>query len=208
MKQFILLSLAITCMNLIMAQNAMESVLKTYFRTHPFDMKFSSFIQSLQKDPWFTIDAYDRRTDTSFFYLSGTYKNFNPLRYVPNELRLIVAETQFSHSDSIKTIDTVINMQLMAIADTGINNQKSVIKEFKRFHNSQSHYFSFNTYEPFNSNSGALVAEVYNYFISPLTISPISAAWGQLPDTHEYTFTITIRFKVNQNIADLIVDYF
>src|SRR6187200_2907630 len=116
------------------SQNPLQSLLKTYFRTHPFDMRFSSFIASLQQDPWFTIETYSRRTDTAFFYLTGTYKNFNPFRFPPKELRLIVAEEEIIHTDSLKTHDTIMNLQLLAISDSSEINSNLVEKEFKRFH--------------------------------------------------------------------------
>src|SRR6187551_4010596 len=90
----ILFPLFLLIVNTSYSQNPLQSLLKTYFRSHPFDMRFSSFIASLQQDPWFTIETYDRRTDTSFFYLTGTYKNFNPFRYPSVELRLILAEQE------------------------------------------------------------------------------------------------------------------
>src|SRR6185436_11237017 len=127
------------------SQNPLQSAIKTYFRSHPFDMKFSSFITSLQQDPWFTIDTYSRRTDTAFFFLTGTYKNFNPFRFTPLELRLIVAEEEIVHNDSLKTHDTIMNLQLLAISDSSETNSKLVEKEFKRFHKSQADNFSNNT---------------------------------------------------------------
>src|SRR4030095_11923057 len=87
----ILFSFFILIVSTSYSQNPLQSLLKTYFRTHPFDMKFSSFIASLQQDPWFTVETYSRRTDSSFFYLTGIYKNFNPFHYPPKELRLVLA---------------------------------------------------------------------------------------------------------------------
>ena len=46
--------------------------------------------------------------------------------------------------------------------------------------------------------------EVYNYFISHRSISPVTIAWGRL-ETNEYTFTITIRFKLKENMATYII---
>ena len=127
------------------SQNPLQPILKTYFRAHPFDMKFSSFVLSLQKDPWFTTEEYYRRTDTNFFFLSGTYKNFNPFRFTPKELRFVIAEEEIMHTDSLHTHDTIINIQLMAITDTGLVNSKSVEKEFHRFNNNQADRFSSKT---------------------------------------------------------------
>src|SRR6187399_2831245 len=187
------------------AQNPIQPVLKTYFRTHPFDMKFSSFITSLQQDPWFTIETYGRRTDTSSFFITGTYKNFNPFRFIPKELRLILAEEEIIHMDSLKTHDTIMNLQLLGISDSGAVNSKLVEKEFKRFHKNQADRFSDNTSNGFKEKDGSLTIKVYNYFVSPFSIAPITIAWGILPDTNQYAFTITIRFKVRENIATYIV---
>lgn len=187
------------------SQNPLQPTLKNYFRTHPFDMKFSSFIASLQRDPWFTIETYSRRTDTSFFLLTGTYKNFNPFRFVPKELILIVGEEEINHTDSLKTQDTVMNLQLLAISDSGEINSKIVEKEFKRFHNSQAGRFSSNTSNSFKEKDGSLTVKVYNYFVSPFLIAPVTIAWGILPGSSQYAFTITIRFKVKENAAVYIV---
>src|SRR5262245_19861824 len=88
------------------SDNPVYKVAKKYFRSHPFDMKFSSFILSLQKDPWFTTDQSFRRTDSGFFFLSGTYRNFNPFQFVPKEIKLRIAEQEIVHTDSLKTLDT------------------------------------------------------------------------------------------------------
>lgn len=181
------------------SQDPLQSLLKTYFREHPFDIRFSSFVTSLQQDPWFTVETYDRRTDSTFFFLTGTYKNFNPFRYIPKELRLVVAEEQIVYADSLKTHDTIINLQIMGLTDTGIVNRKAVEKEFKRFHNNQADRFSNSVHQSFEDKG-----EVYYYFISPLSIPPVSIAWGRF-EINQYTFTITIRFKIKENMANYIV---
>ena len=201
----ILFSFFILIVSTSYSQNPLQSLLKTYFRTHPFDMKFSSFIASLQQDPWFTVETYSRRTDTSFFYLTGTYKNFNPFHYPPQELRLVLAEEEIIHTDSLKTHDTIMNLQLLGISDSGAVNSKLVEKEFKRFHKNQADRFSSNTYDTFEEKNGRITAEIYNYFVFPYSIAPITIAWGVLPHTNQYAFTITIRFKVKENISTYIV---
>ena len=181
------------------SQDPLQSILKTYFRAHPFDIRFSSFVTSLQKDPWFTVETYDRRTDSTFFFLTGTYKNFNPFRYLPKELKLVVAEEQIIYADSLRTHDTIINLQIMGLTGTGVVNRKAVEKEFKRFHNNQADRFSNSVHQAFEDKG-----EVYYYFISPLSIPPVSIAWGHF-ETNQYTFTITIRFKLKENMANYIV---
>jgi len=202
-KILVLVCIMIACNGY--SQTPIHSVAKAYFRLHPFDSRFSSFIQTLQKDPLFTINIYEKRTDSAFFFMEGTYKNFNPFRFTPKETRLIIAEEEIIHADSLHTHDTIINLQLIAVADSNVANMKAVEKEFKRFHNSQAGRFSSNTYDYYNDKKGKIIAEIYTYFISPYSIAPVTIAWGILPDTNYFTFTITIRFKVKQNMAEYIV---
>ncbi len=185
-------------------EDPVYKVAKKYFRSHPFGIKFSSFILSLQKDPWFTVSESYRRTDSTLFFLSGTYKNFKPVQFVPKEIRLHVAEETIFHTDSLKTLDTIINLQLIAIADSSVFGMKEVQKEFKRFNSSQSRHFSSSTYK-FYPNDGPLVTETYNYFVFPFSIAPTTVSWGLLPDSRQYAFIVTIRFKLKQNIADYIL---
>lgn len=189
------------------AQDPILSVTKTYFRAHPFDMKFSNFIRSLQADPWFTIENYERRTDSSFFYLSGTYKNFNPFKFEPTEIRLVIAENEMLYEDSLQSRDTVINLQLIGTTDTGETGFKQVEKEYKRFNNNQSRKFYDNHYSNIQKN-GVIEAEIMNYFVFPFTISPITAAWGKMTASQKFVFTITIRFIVKENVAELIEGHY
>ena len=201
----ILFLLFIIIVNTGYSQNPIQPILKNYFRSHPFDMKFSSFIASLQQDSWFTIDTYSRRTDTAFFFLTGTYKNFNPFRFAPTELRLIVAEEEIVHNDSLKTHDTIMNLQLLAISDSNETNSKLVEKEFKRFHNNQADRFSSNTSNSYKEKDGSLTTKAYNYFVSPFSIAPVTIAWGILPESKQNALIITIRFKVKENNAIYII---
>lgn len=185
------------------SQDPIQLVFKAYFRTHPFDSKFSTFILNLQRDPWLTIKEFNRRTDSTFFYLTGTYKNFNPFRFTPSELKLIVAEEEIIYSDSTKTHDTIMNLQLIGLIDTNITSARLAEREFKRFHQSQSKRFDDFIHKTLGGPQ-AIKGEIYNYFVSPFSISPVTIAWGPMPGTRQYTFAITVRFKVMENQAAYI----
>ena len=182
------------------AQSPLQTIAKIYFRNHPFDSKFSTFILNMQRDPWLTLSEFHRRTDSSFFFLSGTYKNFNPFRYTPSELKITLAEQEIIYSDSLQTHDTIMNLQLIGVIDTNAASGKLVEKEFKRFHQSQSRRFDDLIHKSLGAK-GAVTGEIYNYFISPFSVAPVTIAWGLMPITRQYTFTITIRFKVMENVA-------
>jgi len=189
---------------LIHAQNPIQPVLKSYFRTNPFDINFSTFIISLQKDPWFSIEEYSRRTDTTFFFLTGTYKNFNPFKYQAKEIRLSIAEQQLEFTDSLHSLDTIINIQIQGFTDITPGNRNLILKEYNRFQNKFADSFWKGSYDKIE-NEGNLIAEAVNLFIYPFSISPITFAWGEIKETKELTFTITLRCKIRENIANLIL---
>jgi hypothetical protein len=37
-----------------------------------------------------------------------------------------------------------------------------------------------------------------------LSIAPVTVAWGLLPETNQCIFTITVRFKLKENLANYI----
>lgn len=182
------------------AQDQILAISKTYFRTHPFDSKFSTFILNLQRDPWFKIEEYNRRTDSTFFFLKGSYQHFNPFRFEPAKLTLIVAEEEIIFSDSVQTHDTIMNLQLIGVIDSNVVINKSIEKELKRFHQLYAARFDDFTSRTLKWEE-KVTGEIYSYFISPLSISPVTIAWGILPDSNQNSFTIIIRFKVAQNMA-------
>jgi hypothetical protein len=184
------------------SQNPIEPVVRSYFRMNPFKMKFDHFIAELQKDRWFKVKSYRPRTDSSFLFMEGTYKYFNPFRFIPEKLTFAMVEKELVHLDS-HARDTIIYMQLSGITDPGIPNKKVVKKEFNRFHANQTGGLQgYHTYRSFEEK-GKIVGELYDYYFFP-SVEPITIAWGSLPETNQYTFTLTICFKVKQNVADLV----
>ena len=80
---------------------------------------------------------------------------------------------------------------------------KAVEKEFKRFHNTQANRFSSNAYDHYNEKKAIQLLK-YIIILFPLIQLPrLQSAWGILPGTNHYAFTITIRFKVKENMAEL-----
>jgi hypothetical protein len=203
MKKIITLLLLLFSTLVYSQQTPLKHMLKTYFRIHPFDMKFTTFILNLQKDPWFSIQEFDKRTDTTFFYLGGSYKNFNPFRFIPSQIKLVVSEQQVIHVDSLHTIDTIVALQILALSDTTAEGKNNVIKEFKRFHNNEGEFFYNSSHENLTKGQ-TIVGEVENYFVFPLSIAPVTVAWGSEPETNQFVFVITVRFKLKENLANYI----
>ncbi len=181
-------------------QSPFDQVLKNYFRIHPFNMRFTTFVANLQQDPWFTIEKFDLRTDTNFFLITGTYKNFNPFHFPAKEVRLIVAEDEYRYGDSLNAVDTIINLQMMGIIDTGMDNKREVLKEFTRFYNRTKNSFYDTQCEPF-TDQGVEVAGICDYYLIPNIVPSLTTVWGKLQDHDLLTFTLIIRFKLSENMA-------
>ena len=197
MKHFVVI-IFIFLTSACLAQSSLGIVAEKFFRTHPFNSKFSTFILNLQRDPWLKIEDLNRRTDSTFFYLKGTYHHFNPFHYETQQVMLIVAEEEIAYSDSLRTHDTIMNLQLIGMIDSSTAIEKTVQKELKRFHNTYSKQF-----DDFTSRTlkweDKITGEIISYFVSPFSISPLTIAWGVLPESAQYSFSIILRFKVSEN---------
>ena len=80
--QLLLVSVLLTkiCIGQIFpGQKSIIQIAKNHFRSNPFDREFSQFLNHLMNDPTIGNKKILKRTDTSFFYFSGEYSDYNPL---------------------------------------------------------------------------------------------------------------------------------
>ena len=145
----------------------------------------------------------EKRTDSSFFFLSGYYKRFNPFDFKTSRTEFRVAETEIAYDDTSHTIDTMIIYQVLGIAANGDEGKVIVQKEFTRFHRRFSRDFGKIDYKEMTSSNGEITAGIYNYFFFGFQVAPLSVAWGKMPGENSYTFTISLRIKVKENFAGL-----
>jgi hypothetical protein len=136
--------------------------------------------------------------------MSGTYKNFNPFRFPAKEVRITLAVDHFIHTDSLQTLDTIMNIQIMGITDSVLSNEKLVLKEYAGFQKKYSKIFWKNNSSK-SEKGNKLKWEMTNFFLYPYSISPVSIAWGRIEETREFIFTITIRCKVIHNVAEFVL---
>ena len=183
-------------------QSSFFKAVKLYYRVNPFDRKYSAMLNNILTDTGFVRLDMKKRTDSNFFFLSGYYKRFNPFDFIASQTQLRIAEQEILHNDSLQTLDTIINYQLLGIVNGGDESKMIVQKEVTRFHKRFSYDFASSNYNEAFSN-GLVTAAVYNYFIFGRKIPAMSVAWGKMPGQEAYTFTITIRLKIIENFADL-----
>jgi hypothetical protein len=186
------------------AQLSFMDMINHYFKANPFEQPFGSFLSSLLTDHHFIKDELNKRTDSNFFFLRGHYTDFSPVAFTLKKTEIRVAEVEFNHADSLHTLDTMIVYQLLCITDSTDKGKDQVKKEFIRFQRRFGNDFTSNEYKYTNGADGQPGMELYNYYFSIYSISPITVAWGKMIDGKDYVFTLTLRMKQVENQAALI----
>ena len=201
MKKIIFLLLIALPNQFTFCQSSFDKVVKSYYRVNPYDRKFSAALSNILSDTGFVKMDLLKRTDSTFFFLSGYYKRFNPFDFKPTRTELRLAETEIVYNDSLHTIDTIVIYQVLGIAENGEEGKTIVQKEFARFHRRLVRDFWRHEYKEGKSTSQEITAGIYNYFFYGYQVPPLSIAWGKMPGENRYTFTISLRIKVKENFA-------
>jgi len=200
MKKIIFILLLISSAQFSFCQSGFDKAVKLYYRVNPFDRRFSTVLKDVLSDTSFVTIEMKKRTDSTFFFLSGYYKRFNPFDFIASETQLRMAETEIVYNDSLHTIDTIIIYQILGLTERGAEGLAKAQKELTRFHKRFSRDFSRSEYKQ-GERDGVITAAIYNYFFYGLQVAPLSIAWGKMPDDDRYTFTISLRLKIKENFA-------
>jgi hypothetical protein len=204
MRTFLLLLSLVLFSFCCSAQEVLLQVAKNYFRSNPFDREFSRFLHHLMNDPALQISTVSKRTDSSFFYLRGSYTRHNPFFFKAKRTEIVIAEQEVILNDSLPLTDTLILYQLAGYSEEGSEGVKDVKEEFDRFDRKYLKKFyrsDLNQLKKGNEITGV----IRNYFLRFSYIAPLSAAWQEIPNKKENVFVITLRFKVSGNGAVLPV---
>lgn len=158
-------------------------------------------MKHLMNDPAILDKQIVHRTDTTLFYFSGIYKNYNPFFFKPKRIEVILQESPIQYADSLP-LDTILVYQLMAYPETADKGKLEVKKEFEKIHRQTSKRFYENNYK--NLKNGAeITGGVHNYFVGFASLAPVPVIWAILNDTKEPVLNITLRMKTSNNQAVL-----
>ena len=183
--------------------SALQELAAPYFKTLPYHKSFSSFLQDVINDPDLQQKVVNRRTDTTFFYVSGTYKRYNPFVYRPTQVKLVIAESEYAYSDTSSYRDTVVYYQLIVTADTSEKAKQFAKKEYGRVLRKASRSFTHESHS-LNQRKSVAEGELTNSFIHPFAVSPVAIGWGREASTRAYVFSLTLCLKVNENRAGMV----
>ena len=181
--------------------NVLIEIIKDYFRSNPYDKFFSKFLDHLLNDPTLTNKTILKRTDTSFFFFKGEYKDHSPFSFRSDRTEIRLAETEVELSDSLFTKDTLLFYQLLGYSYGGKTGMETVKKEFAKFNRRYGKDF-FSSEVSDLKKENEFIGTIKNYFVFVSPFSPLTVAWAKLDD-YQNVFTITIRMKIKENIAGL-----
>lgn len=197
-KHYCILILLLFAATRLDAQRQLPEIAKHYYRVYPFDQDFSKFIQTLITDPGLTEKQVIKRSDTSFFFFKGTYKQFNPFSFLPARTEIILAEQVQQLSDSLPDQDTFLVYQVLGYTTAADAGATEVNKEYNKFNRQYRSVFDEKKNADLGEN-GVVNGQVTNYFFSVSYLSPMTVAWGKLPATGEYVFALSLRLKIRDN---------
>src|SRR4030095_10446448 len=194
---FLFLTYAACCY--CQASDPIIQVAKTYFRSNPYNIRFSTFLNHLVNDPTLSNKTLATTTETSFFFFKGDYSAHNPFGFKADRAEVRLAETEMELGDSASTIDTLLLYQVLGYS-YGNEGTEAVTKEFSKF--DRKYGKNFLKQDAQITKGEQIIGSVRNYFVLATPFSPISIAWARVDD-FQSVFTITIRIKVVENTAAL-----
>ena len=201
MKKFLLLFPFTLTFSVASPQEGLLQFSKSYFRSNPFAGNFSGFMNHLLNDPAIQNKQVVHRTDTTLFYFSGIYKNYNPFFFKPRRIEVRLLESPIQYADSLPT-DTIIVYQLTAYADPGELGKQEVKKEFEKIHRQVNKKFYSSSYMDLKTGA-AITGGAHHYFVGFASLAPVSVLWAILDETREPILNIILRMKTSNNQAVL-----
>jgi hypothetical protein len=180
----------------------LNKLVKSYFRSSPFEGEFSGFLKHLINDPTLQGKNTRMKTDTSFYMFRGMYTTHNPFSFKPKRVEVWLQETPVQYESADRTIDTIFFYHLLAYTDNNKKGEADILKEFEKIHR-QNHRKFFGNDNDEIKEGGEVKVRMRNYFVPLHILSPFSVAWGKLNEQQEMVLTITVRFKISNNKAIL-----
>jgi len=171
----------------------LQKIVKTYFRSDPYQDEFGSFVRHLMNDPILSSKTTHLKTDTSLFYFQGVYKNYSPFGFLADRTEIRLTETGFVVDDSTSLRDTLMVYQLLGFSNNGKAGMQSVKDEFLKFNRHYSKHFI--TQSSDIENDGETVGGTKSYFAYGYSASPLTVSWAKL-DELQNVFIITLRLKI------------
>ncbi|MBL7743278.1 MAG: hypothetical protein JNN00_07335 [Chitinophagaceae bacterium] len=182
------------------SQESLAKITHSYFRSDPFISDFSTFLKHLLNDPTLADKEFRKKTDTSFFYFKGVYKNHNPFFFQPSKIEVVLTEMKIAR-DSAGT-DTIYIYQLLAYTNSTDKENNGLKKEFEKIYRRYKGNFSSSSYVE-NPGGSTIPNGTYNFFNRLCAVAPFAITWVGPDSNSEMALILTIRMSTRGNRATL-----
>jgi hypothetical protein len=198
-KKFYLLFLLLFSLH-AHSQEMLLKVTENYYRSLPFHKPFNKFIEHLLNDPTFIRDTVAKKTDTTLYYLRGSYRSHNPFFFKGIRTDIILAEKEEMEYDSATEVRSVFHYQIVGYAPPGEEGIKDVQQEFeKACRRYKKGFTGSNDREIKTGNTKR--GKVRDYVFRHLTYPALTISWLTSENGQNNVFAITVRFMVYRNNA-------
>jgi hypothetical protein len=189
----------------VFAQQPLQKIAASYFRSTPFDKEFSKFLTHLMNDPTLVDKTINKKNDSTLFFFQGTYSSYNPFFFKPLKTKIILAEREELTNDSTSQLQTIYVYQLIGYAPAGQDGIDDVKEEFEKFCRRYKKSFWTSDYQELKEKENEQQSGEIRDFLPKKNISfyPLTVAWATSKTHNDNVFAITLRFKVFDNIAYL-----
>lgn len=201
MKEIILLVLAFNVHACASSQEQFVKLVKEFYRVNPLEGKFSTFIYTLSEDPDLQDKQLIRKTDTSNFFLRGTYKIFNPFGTNANKVEMVFTEQQVEEVvKNIQSLQTVYTYQMLAYFDDTEANRKLIVKDYNQLKRRLRGEMK-SRITNLNGLQQVEAGEIADYYYADSYVYPITLSWQTLSKSKKLALTLITKFEVMQNRA-------
>lgn len=172
-------------------------VVKENFRVNPFEGKFSAFINALTTDPDLLNKQVILKTDTTFFFLKGSYKVFNPFRLNAQRVDMVFAEqeTDIVRRSSQSTY-TSYTYQILAYFNDTEANRKLLLRDFNRLKRRLTRDGMKTTSLNLKGVKNIEAGELINYYYNDSFIYPATLSWQTMSSSKRIAIALIVRLSV------------
>lgn len=185
------------------AKAQFPDVVKKYFRVNPFEGNFSSFVKTLLSDSALLNKTIVLKTDSTNFFVKGSYKIFNPFRMNAAKVDMIFAENQTTFTATDFTIPyTHYLYQIVAYFDDTPINRKLLLKDFNRLKKQVKRYSKQTEIQSLKGVNNIEDGEIANYYSPAAIVYPATVSWQTISSSHQIVLTFLVRLAVTNNRAE------
>ena len=168
-----------------------RKVVSHYLNYDPFSTQITSITDALLTNDEIEVDTVINSSDTSFYYLRGYHKTFNPFGIPLDSVRTIIAEVEQRENRTGRVTDTLMYLQTEGIA-VGREQIANLRSSFNKMRKALEPWFFYNRYEPVKEKN-QWKAESVNYWVKGNPFSLVNITWKM---RNENVATITISAKL------------